>query len=130
MRNEENIIIHWYDIGLELLDDGILDLIKDGAKNPEECCTRMFKTWLDRNPDASWNQLIVTLEKINLDVAAESVKSYSMLTYIIYPELILHDVLWLVMHVLKDLCNIKIQTSIHNFSNYVCFVWQDDYNLH
>ena len=89
MRNETNIIIHWYDIGLELLDDGILDLIKDGASgNAEKCCTRMFKTWLDRNPDASWNQLIGTLKKIKLNAAAESVKSYSMLTYTLYTVLL------------------------------------------
>ena len=85
MRNEVNIILRWYDIGLELLEDrngGILDLIKDDSKNDaEECCTNMFKTWLNRTPNSSWSQLIVALEKIKMNTAAEFVRRYSMLTY-------------------------------------------------
>ena len=84
MRKQPNIVIHWYDIGLELLDKdgGKLDLIKiDSTGNTEECCTIMFRTWLDRKPNACWNQLITTLKKLELNSAAEFVKSYSMLTY-------------------------------------------------
>ena len=90
MRNEINIVIHWYDIGLELLDKdgGILDLINDGSGNTEEYCTKMFKTWLNRKPNSSWSQLIVTLEKIKLNTAAEFVRRYSML--IIIPTIFLN----------------------------------------
>ena len=82
MRNEPNIIIHWYDIGLELLDNdsGTLNLIKqESPGNLKECCTKMFDIWLARTPDASWNQLIGTLEKIQLNTAAKKIKIYSML---------------------------------------------------
>ena len=82
MRNEGNIIIHWYDIGLELLnnDGGTLNVIKkDSSENAEECCTKMFDTWLARTPDANWNQLIATLKKVQLNTAAQKIKIYSML---------------------------------------------------
>ena len=81
MRNEGNIVLHWYDIGVELLgnEDAVLDVIKENTADAKECCTKMFQTWLERNPDASWNQLYTTLEKIKLASAAFKIKSYSML---------------------------------------------------
>ena len=80
MRNEGNIIIHWYDIGVELLgnEDSIVDVIKSSAANEEDGCTNMFQTWLKRNHDASWNQLITALEKVKLTYAAFKIKRYGM----------------------------------------------------
>ena len=78
MRKEGVIINNWYDIGLKLLNDyAKLDVMeKDNPGKSEECCTEMFKIWLERNPDASWNQLITVLEGIELNTAAKNIKSY------------------------------------------------------
>ena len=53
---------------------GVLDVIKKDNTESEECCTKMFKIWLDRKPDAGWSHLIATLEKIKLNTAAKKLR--------------------------------------------------------
>ena len=76
MRREIGLTTKWYDIGLELLDNGtaILDEIKKNHPNEaDECCTEMFKRWLQSKPNANWIQLIVALKTIGINTAAENI---------------------------------------------------------
>ena len=43
--------------------------------NITECCSRMFSLWLERQPDASWKQLMDSLTKVNLVSLAATIKS-------------------------------------------------------
>ena len=56
----------WYDLGLQLFDSkdvSELDTIMAShSNNPSGACTKMFSLWLQRNPSASWNSLIKTIE--------------------------------------------------------------------
>ena len=67
----------WYDLGTELLTDdtvGTLKVIK--ASHPNDvsvCCTKMFEKWLESQPNATWNQLIIALNNIGMKTTAESV---------------------------------------------------------
>ena len=73
MNYEGDITTSWYDIGLELLDSsGTVDVIKKNNPNDNnECCTEMFKKWLQQRPDANWSQLAEALTNIGLNTAAE-----------------------------------------------------------
>ena len=76
MRRETSLTTKWYDIGLELLDSdtATLDLIKkNNPMDADECCTEMFKKWLESNSDASWDQLIDALCVIGLDAAVKNI---------------------------------------------------------
>ena len=57
----------WYDVGLELMeveDERELDTIQaePTLKDNMERAKRMLKHWLDRKPDASWNDLLNALK--------------------------------------------------------------------
>ena len=76
MNSEGDIITKWYDVGLQLLDSnsGALDVIKkDNSNDSENCCTEMFKKWLQCRPDASWRQLAEALTSVNLNAAAHRI---------------------------------------------------------
>ena len=76
MRRETGLTTKWYDIGLELLDSdtATLDVIKkNNPADTDECCTEMFKKWIESKPDASWDQLINALSTIGLDTAAKNI---------------------------------------------------------
>lgn len=70
----------WYDIGLELLeqkDEQAVRQIKgNNVGNVAESCTKMLELWLDRQPNASWNQLIEALRApgIELNDAASKIE--------------------------------------------------------
>ena len=57
----------WYDLGIELLDFNDVDNLNIiQAEHPldlKECCTRMLGLWLQKQPTASWNQLIEALRQ-------------------------------------------------------------------
>ena len=76
MRKHKIIVKKWRDIGLELLkNDGELEIIKiNNPGNIEACCTEMFKQWLESDLHASWNKIITTLQKIELNVAAKYIE--------------------------------------------------------
>ena len=60
----------WHDLGIELLEvDDVkeLDRIRSQhSTNINVCCTQMFNLWLQKQPTASWNQLIISLRNIEL----------------------------------------------------------------
>ena len=57
----------WDDLGIELLDSndiGELNTIEaENSSNLNKCCTKMFNLWLNKQPTASWNQLIKALRQ-------------------------------------------------------------------
>ena len=84
---------HWFDLGVQLLDDrDVLDLdtIKQNfPHNTKKCCTEMFQLWLSRYMSASWEDFISALQAIELyDVADKVLQFYGMdmhtYVYIIY----------------------------------------------
>ena len=68
----------WYNLGVELLDDyGDVNTIEaNHSKDLIICCTKMFQLWLQKQPAASWNQLIEALREpnIGLDTVAASIE--------------------------------------------------------
>lgn len=69
----------WYDLGLQLLEEcnsvKILNEIEhDCVSNANRRCTKMFEQWLSQQPNASWDQLLGALNKINMNSAAEQIK--------------------------------------------------------
>ena len=81
MRKE--ISSKWYDLGLELLepeDEGSLHEIKRNNRNDvAECCNEMFQSWLEKCPDASWNQLIKSLKEPSVGLNSLASKIEQML---------------------------------------------------
>lgn len=68
----------WKDLGVELLGSGnsvTLDVIKNSNSDATECCSAMFQLWLDRQPAASWRQLIKALKQLQLNHLANEVES-------------------------------------------------------
>ena len=60
----------WRDLGIELLgnDDDIVALdAKTRNMDEKQCCSVLFKFWLERHPQASWRQLINALYALNLN---------------------------------------------------------------
>jgi len=61
----------WHDLGIELLgQDEIsqLDVIKVNNGNyVKKCCSEMLALWRQRQPSASWNQLIEALKQVKLN---------------------------------------------------------------
>ena len=62
----------WYDLGVELLaekDVQALDEIQSNyPRDASTCCTKMFQLWLDKQPEASWRQLIEALRESNIEL--------------------------------------------------------------
>ena len=74
----ESIATKWHDVGVELLSqkgEKALRIIKaNNAGNVSECCAEMLQLWLDRQPRATWNQLIEALRSPGIqlnDVASQ-----------------------------------------------------------
>ena len=67
----------WKDLGVELLDAGSDDALNiiSNSNDVIKCCSAMFQLWLDRQPNASWRQLIEALEKLQLNYLANDIKS-------------------------------------------------------
>ena len=70
----------WKDFGMELLpvgDDTVailktISVISHG--NIIKCCSSLFSLWLDRQPAATWRQLIQALTKIKLNKLAMKIE--------------------------------------------------------
>ena len=79
----EYITDKWYDIGLELFDvedESILNTIKNNNfRDSKDCTTEMLRLWLERKPDASWNQLLQALKAPNIKLETLASKIEGML---------------------------------------------------
>jgi len=73
----------WYDLGVELLeadDVTTLDAIHSGHPSDlSACCTKMFKIWLEKQPTATWNQLIEALRQPGIELNDLATKIKQML---------------------------------------------------
>ena len=79
MRHDNTgFVVRWYELGLELLDSSTsvrkLKEIKADYQNVTECCIKMFEEWLAQQRNANWNQLIIALNNISMNTAAEQIK--------------------------------------------------------
>ena len=73
MRIEHiEITTKWFELGLELVDDHkVLRVIETDHRNDSNtCCRVMFEKWLEKTPDASWEQLVTALNTIGMNTAA------------------------------------------------------------
>lgn len=72
--------VKWRDIGVQLLNppsDSVLDIIeKDNPRDIRGCCKYVLQKWLNKNPDASWDQLLEALRSpsVELDYLAEQIE--------------------------------------------------------
>jgi len=68
----------WRDLGIELLGeeaDPALNIISVNSRgNVIQCCSSMFSLWLERQPEASWKQLVEALMKVNLKSLSVEIK--------------------------------------------------------
>jgi len=68
----------WRDLGIELLGqeaDAALNTISANNRgNVIQCCSSMFSLWLERQPEASWKQLVEALIKVNLKSLGMEIK--------------------------------------------------------
>jgi len=68
----------WRDLGIELLGQNEisqLDVIKvNNGSDVTKCCSGMLALWLQRQPSASWSQLIGALKQVKLNRIA--IKSF------------------------------------------------------
>jgi len=72
----------WYDIGLELLeptDEPQLRIIKSNKLGKADSCAEMLDLWIDRQPNASWNQLIEALKAPGIELNSVASKIENML---------------------------------------------------
>ena len=63
----------WRDLGIELMPDAGADLSAislDRRDSVVDRCSNMFRLWLQRQPNASWKQLIEALSKTNQNTLA------------------------------------------------------------
>ena len=68
----------WLDLGIELLqeeDVAALKTIKSKASDCTVRCSEMFELWLERQPKASWRNLIDALKQIHQDKLAFSIEN-------------------------------------------------------
>ena len=70
----------WKDLGMELLPvgDDTVTTLKTISVNSHgniiKCCSSLFSLWLDRQPEATWRQLIQALTKIKLNNLAMKIE--------------------------------------------------------
>ena len=73
------VAISWYSLGLELLNsehEKSLEIIEENNKQDiQYCCRKMFSKWLDTCDNATWDQLIDALRRVNLSDAASKIES-------------------------------------------------------
>ena len=67
----------WRDLGTVLMPDTVAELStisQDHCGSIISCCSSLFRLWLQRQPDASWKQLIEALKEIKLNYLAAQIK--------------------------------------------------------
>ena len=69
----------WRELAIELLDgdDDAVAALDARTYNMDEkqCCSVMFRFWLERQPQATWKQLVDALYEIKLNQVAADVKN-------------------------------------------------------
>ena len=86
-RYRDNIGDHWFDLGVELLENSDVEALriikKEFPKDIRRCCSEMFQLWLERCPSAEWKDLISALHYIGCKHLAEKIQNevYGMYVY-------------------------------------------------
>ena len=67
--------VHWKRIGNLLdIDDDTLDKIANDFQNAEEeCCNTLWKVWLDKNINASWNSVSLAIDIISVTTTLQDI---------------------------------------------------------
>ena len=71
------IASQWHEIGAELFnvdDEIVLKTIKDNNPGDAKCAAEMLQTWQDRQPNASWDQLIQAFRDVKLETLASKIE--------------------------------------------------------
>ena len=68
-----DIVTKWHEFGLVLVDSyNVIKIIKADHRNDvTTCCRILFEKWLEKAPDASWNELVTALNGIEMKTAAD-----------------------------------------------------------
>ena len=78
------IAIKWHDIGVELLDiedEPLVNAIKDNyPKDVDKCTAEMLQLWLERKPEASWDQLLEAFREPNIKLNGLALRIEGMLS--------------------------------------------------
>ena len=65
-------------MGIELLEPEDIQALDEIQRNyPRDvsmCCTKMLQLWLERQPDATWEQLIQALKEVEMNELASNVQ--------------------------------------------------------
>ena len=81
---KHDIVTKWYGVGVELLDVEdvrALNVIESNSDRLDDnCAIAMLQLWLQRTPDASWNQLIEVLRAPGIRLEALASKIEGMLS--------------------------------------------------
>jgi len=69
----------WQDIGIQLLDPRHVQevqLLRTSREDQRTCCMLMFQLWLDRQPSATWSDLLQALREphIGLNFVASTIE--------------------------------------------------------
>ena len=79
-----DITTKWHDVGVELLDvedEPKLKAIKaNSSGDVDKCTAEMLQLWLERKPNASWNQLIEAFRAPGIKLEALASKIEGMLS--------------------------------------------------
>ena len=69
-RLRKDISSHWYDLGVELLDNSHVAKLESISENNQrdvnKCCTKMFQLWLETNNLATWKDFLDALKALEL----------------------------------------------------------------
>ena len=63
----------WRDLGIELIGQQKVDIIKANNGDVTQRCSVMLSLWLEIKSKASWNQLIQALKDVELETLADEV---------------------------------------------------------
>jgi len=112
MNYEGKVAPHWYDLGIQLLQEEYvckLNIIQQNYPNDiERRCAEMFKLWLDVDTDASWDKLINALEQIGQILLAEKIRNGKIFSK---SDHILMVAIWCYVNVMPDKLLISYESS-------------------
>ena len=77
MKYRNEIAPYWFNVGMQLLQHEYyykLAEIRNNYNDVEQCCMQMLQYWLMVDAEASWNKLIDTLQRVDLNTAAARIK--------------------------------------------------------
>ena len=80
MRHKNiNMTSRWRDLGYQLIENTETLKAIEADRNHSDIdarCQKMFEKWLELTPNASWNQLIDSLNNIEMRTAATQLRDY------------------------------------------------------